>query len=101
MKGESGEFGAWQFLPTTWAGVSREILGSVAPQTPVNEEYVALKKIQLLLNEGNTEREVSLIWNTSLGGVEKPLEKKGKNKKGVHYDSVAYSLKVMTAYAEE
>lgn len=86
-------------MPSTWVGVSKEILGYVEIQTPINEEYVAVKKIQKLLDEGNTPRQVALVWNTSLGGVEKPLEKKGKNKKGVHFDSIAYALKVTKAYA--
>lgn len=101
MKGDSGEFGEWQFMPGTWDGVATEIVGSSVPQTPVNERYVAVKKIQKLLDEGKTEREIALIWNTSLGGSERPFEKRGTNKKGVRYDSVAYALKVMTAYAQE
>lgn len=88
-------------MPKTWSGVSREILGKVVPQTPINEEYVAIKKIQQLLNEGKKEKEIALIWNGSLGGSERPIIKKGTNKKGVKYDTLAYSLKVMTAYAQE
>lgn len=88
-------------MPDTWVLVSKEIEGEVIPQTPVNERYISAMKIQKLLDEGKTEREIALIWNTSLAGSEKPLEKKGTNKKGVKYDSVSYSLKVMTAYAEQ
>lgn len=85
-------------MPETWKIISKEIEGEVIPQTPVNEEYVATMKIQKLLDEGKSEREIALIWNGSLGGTEKPLEKKGKNKRGVRYDTVAYSQKVLEVY---
>lgn len=88
-------------MPDTWVGVSKEITGKVLPQSPLNEEYVAVKKIQKLLNEGHTEREVALIWNGSLGGSEQPIEKKGTNSKGVKYDTKLYAFKVLTAYAAE
>lgn len=88
-------------MPNTWIGVSKEITDHVLIQSPINQEYVAVKKIQKLLNEGHSEKEIALIWNSSLGGSEKPLVKKGTNKRGVKYDSGSYSLKVMTAYAQE
>lgn len=78
--------------------MSKEILGYVARQTPVNEEYVAVKKIEKLFAEGNTEKEIAMIWNGSLGGSEEPKVKKGKNKWGVKYDTLAYSQKVLAVY---
>lgn len=42
-----------------------------------------------------------MIWNGSLGGSEKAIPKKGKNKWGQKYDTVAYALKVTKAYAEQ
>jgi len=101
VHGDTGEFGQWQFMPGTWHDISIQVLGYVAPQTPINEQYVALMTVQRLLNEGKTERQVALIWNTSLGGTEKPLEIKGTNKKGVKFNSIAHAYKVMTAYAEQ
>lgn len=101
IHGATGEFGEWQFMPGTWKDISRQVLGYVAPQIPSNEKYVALMTVQRLLNEGKTERQIALIWNTSLGGSEKPLEIKGTNKKGVKFDSVAHAKKVLTAYAEQ
>lgn len=55
-------------------------------------------KIQKLLNKGHTVDEVAKIWNGSLGGSEKPLNKKGVNSKKVKYDTVAYALKVVETY---
>jgi hypothetical protein len=67
-------------------------------QTPINEEYVATKKIQKLLDEGNSVKEVGLIWNGSLGGTEEAVEKKGINRHGVLYDTTAYAKKVISAF---
>lgn len=94
LQGASGEFGAFQFMPATWEIISKEMTGKVLPQTPENEFKVAESKIAKLL-ETYTPEEVALIWNTSLGGAEKPFKRKGVNSKGVKYDSTAYSQKVL------
>lgn len=104
VHGASGEYGCVQFMPGTWRDISTEIVKEVLPQTPINEKYVAVHKIQELLDKGFDEKEVAMIWNTSLGGVEEPLIRKGEkviNGKKVKYDSVAHALKVMNAYAQE
>jgi hypothetical protein len=95
VKGASGEFGAFQFMPATWETISKQVAGQVIPQTPENERAVAEGKIAQLLAQGNTPEEVALIWNTSLGGAEKPFVRKGVNSKGVAYDSGAYAKKVV------
>lgn len=94
-KGASGEFGIFQFMPATWKSISKQVMGREVPQTPENETRVAMLKIQQLLEKGHTPKQVALIWNTSLGGVEKPLVKRGVNSKGVKYDSEAYANKVI------
>lgn len=76
-------------------------MGEVLTQTERNEWYVSVKKIQRLLDEGNTEREIALIWNGSLCGSEVAVEKKGVNRHGVAYDTVHYASLVLTAYAAE
>lgn len=95
IKGASGEFGAFQFIPATWAIISKEIAGQVIPQTAENERFIAEQKINQLLEKGHTPKEVALIWNTSLGGAEKPFVRKGTNKSGVNFDSGAYASKVV------
>lgn len=98
VRGASGEFGSFQFMPATWASVSKQVAGKVLQQTPANEQMVAEKKIQQLLDRGFDERQVALIWNTSLGGAETPREISGVNKFGVKYDSGAYANKVQRAF---
>lgn len=85
-------------MPSTWLGVSKEIAGQVLPETPINEQYVAVKKIQKLVSQGKDLHDIALIWNTSLGGSEKPKEIKGKNRLGVIFNSVAYAATVEKNY---
>lgn len=89
--GASGEYGCFQFMPQTWAGWSKKVFGYIASQTPINERYVALRKIQSHLDEGYNEEQVALIWNQ--GNASKC--KAGTNSKGVAYDSCLYVKKVI------
>lgn len=95
-KGGSGEFGAYQFMPSTWKSWAAQYLGNPnAEMTPANQDKVAQAKIQDLLNQGYSAKEIALIWN---GGS--PTVKKGTNKYGVAYDSGAYANKVMGALSK-
>lgn len=80
-------------MPDTWAYWSKHIFGYVEKQTPVNEEYIALHKIQYHLNQGHDESDIALIWNQGNPG---PC-KSGINKHGVHYDSCSYVEKVLVS----
>ena len=80
-------------MPDTWAYWSKTVIGYVAPQTPINERYVALHKIQHHLNEGYSDRGIALIWNQ---GNASPC-KSGVNSHGVAYDSCSYANKVLFA----
>jgi hypothetical protein len=101
VKGKSGERGSLQWMEGTYEAVSRQMTGETLAFTPINEKYVASLKVQKLLDQGKAKdaEEVARIWNTSLMGQEKPLVKKGVNKWGVAYDSLAHGLKVKTVYA--
>ena len=81
-------------MGATFIANSKEIEGKVLPFTEINEEYIAKMKIQKLLNEGHSPKNISLIWNQ--GNTSKC--KSGINSKGVRYDSCAYSQKVLLAY---
>lgn len=100
--GASGEKSCYQFMPKTYAGYSKEVLGYIAPLTPVNAEYVTTMKVQEWLEEGRTKEQILLAWNA---GENAKKCKKGINKHGVKYDSCAYITKglklIETAYAEE
>lgn len=92
-KGGSGEYGAYQFMPSTWKSWAKTYLGNAnAPMTPANQDKVALARIQALLNEGRNAQQIALIWN---GGS--PTIKAGVNKWGQKYDTGAYAKKVLAA----
>lgn len=91
VRGKTGEWGCFQFMPSTWAGWSKTVLGYVAEQTPATEYYVALKKIQHHINQGYSDADIARIWNQGNAGA----CVRGTNSSGVAYDSCAYEKKVM------
>ena len=78
-------------MPGTWAHWSKRVLGYVAKQTPINERYVALHKIQHHINQGHDDAAISRVWNQGNAG---PCVV-GVNSSGVAYNSCAYERKVM------
>ncbi len=89
--GKSGEVGALQFLPTTWARWSNEVLGYKAPMTLSNSKYVAGRMVDRFLKQGLKEKDIALMWNS---GQTKKCSA-GINKYGVEYDSCAYVRSVL------
>jgi hypothetical protein len=85
-------------MPGTYRAVSLEMTGEVLPPTPVNQDYIAMMKVQQLLDRGHSVRDIGLIWNGSLAGKEKPVAKRGINRWGVPYDTVAYANKILGTY---
>lgn len=94
VKGESGEIGAYQFMPSTYKKLSIIHLGTSTQMTPANQDLVAKKEMERLLREGYTERDIALVWNQGHRGK----CKSGVNKYGVKYDSCAYVNKVLKIY---
>lgn len=78
-------------MPDTWAHWSKQVFGYIEKQTPINEEYVALHKIQEHLNEGYSDTDIAKLWNQGHVGQ----CKSGTNRFGVKYDSCAYVRKVL------
>lgn len=89
-RGKSGEQGCLQYLPSTWAMWSKEVLGYVPEMTKTNELYVATKKIQRWMDSGYDVEEIACLWNSGT-----PTHKRGVNKYGVPYDTFAYAQAVI------
>jgi len=89
-RGGSGEVGCLQFLPSTWRKWSTDVLGYVPPMTKTNELYVAVHKIQGWLDQGYSNEEIAVIWNS--GG---PVHKVGVNKHGIAYNTYKYARAVL------
>ena len=94
-KGGSGEIGCLQYMPKTWEGDSKKYLGYVARPSFINQQYVTTYKIQAWIDQGKTDYQIGLLYNS--GQVR---EVKGVNKWGQRYDSGAYAKKLVTNIAE-
>lgn len=66
------------------------LLGYIPPRTATNERYVAVLKIQHLINQGYTDYQIGLIWNHG-----RPREVRGINSYGVEYDSALYARAIL------
>ena len=98
--GASGEYGAYQFMPATWASWSKEYAGKVLGQsignmemTQENQDSVAKFKIGQWLSNGLSPQQIAAKWNS---GSEFDWENKvGTNSKGVEYNVPGYVNKVV------
>lgn len=99
-KGRSGEYGAYQYTPATWASDSQKFLGKQIPLVGATKEQqneVAYKKIKFLKDQGYNVGAVASIWNS--GSPDKYLQDyKGINSYGASYDVPKYAKSVATAY---
>lgn len=93
-RGESGELGCYQFLPTTWCLYSKEIIGYCARQTPINEEFVVMMMIEKWLRDDFTVEQIALMWNQ--GHLAQCSS--GINEFGVPYDSCEYFKEMLKHY---
>lgn len=99
--GASGEYGAYQFMPSTWDSWSNDYANNVLGQsavlepTPQNQDAVAQYKIQQWLDNGLTPQQIAAKWNS---GSEFGWENKiGTNSQGVAYNVPSYVNKVTNA----
>jgi hypothetical protein len=86
IPGLSGEKGCHQYMPTTWKSYSEEVFGVVKEQTEENAETVTLSMIRKWLDDGRSDEEIFLIWNS---GSTREC-RSGINSHGVRYDSCTY-----------
>lgn len=86
LSGASGEKSCFQFMPSTFRGYAKEVLGYVPELTDENAEKVALLKIEKWLEEDLEPSEIFLIWNT---GRNRKCSS-GYNSAGTYYNSCEY-----------
>lgn len=97
-RGASGENGAYQFMPETWAQWASEYKkameqekGEEIPLPDIenasDQDAIAIFKIQQFLDQGLSARQIASKWNS---GSTKWEGKVGVNSKGVAYDVPAY-----------
>jgi len=96
-KGKSGEFGAYQFMPSTWKQFAKESLGNEdAEMSPSNQNAVAYTMIKKWKDSGLNPAQIAAKWNS--GSAEGWENKVGVNKLGVEYNVPMYVKKVTDAY---
>jgi len=86
IRGDSGEIGAYQFMPSTFKSASLKYLGQEIEPTPLNQDLIARLSIEDLIAQGYSDKEIALIWNSGTTEI-----RKGINKYGVPYDTEAYA----------
>jgi hypothetical protein len=100
-KGASGEYGAYQFMPKTWQGWSKQYLGQEnAPMSVANQNKVAYLRIKELKDQGLTPAQIASSWNSGGKDTYKTTGEAAKstNDQGVDYDVPAYVKKVSQNY---
>lgn len=101
IHGATGELPTkYQFMPKTWKSLAKRYLKDQnAKPTNDNQDKVAIQHIKTLLDQGNTPRQVAMIWN---GG--KPYRRTGtvktKSGKVIHYDTGRYADTVLAIYSK-
>lgn len=101
-KGKDGEFGAYQFMPDTWASSSQKYLGQSTPLTSSTKEQqneVAYKQIKDWKDAGHNVGEIASMWNAGPGLPNAYIDgNKGTSTAGAPYDTKAYAKRVAEAY---
>lgn len=104
-KGASGEFGAYQFMPSTWDAYAREagVNAAFGSASPDQQNEVAYKKIKQWKDQGYNVGQIASMWNAGPGKPDAYQEGwKGTvtlpNGQKVDYDTPAYAKKVAEAY---
>lgn len=101
--GKSGEYGAYQWEPATWAAQSAAAGVNVPLQqaTPAQQNQVAYTQIKKWKDQGYNVGQIASMWNAGEGDPDAYINgNKGTNSSGVSYDTKAYAQKVATAYQQ-
>lgn len=102
QKGQSGEFGAYQFMPATYKNYAQKYLGNAdAPPTVENQNKIAYSFIKEKKDEGYNPAQIASMWNAGEGKPDAYKEGfSGTNAQGVHYDTPAYVAKFSANYQQ-
>lgn len=102
-QGASGEYGAYQWEPDTWASMSKAAGVNVPldQSTLQQQNQVAYTQIKAWKDEGYNVGQIASMWNAGEGDPNAYLEDhEGTNAEGVNYNTPAYAQKVATLYQQ-
>jgi len=95
-RGLSGEYGAYQFLPSTWTLYCLEFYGKELDiRVDENQDRVAYLKLKKLLDNGFTEDQIASFWNSGRANGHHLV---GVNKHGVPYNVKKYVDNFLSIY---
>jgi len=106
-KGASGEFGAYQFMPDTWAKQAQKygVTSSLDKATPEEQNKVAYSQIKEWKDAGYNPGQIASMWNAGVGEPDAYTGKfsdgspsMGTNKQGVKFNVPQYAKSVAQAY---
>jgi hypothetical protein len=98
-KGQTGEGGAYQFMPAVWKEwAAKYIKDPNAPQTAENQNAVAYLRIKERKDAGLTPAQILSEWNSGSTIYE---GKKGVNSSGAAYDVPTYVRRGIERFQEE
>lgn len=104
IKGQSGEYGAYQYTPDTWNARAKKYLGANAPAltaaTPDQQNQVTYDWVADKLAAGFTPAQIASMHNAGEGAPDAYQGNAGTNSYGVKYDTKQYTLGVQK-YAEQ
>lgn len=93
--GGSGEYGAYQYTPSTWKYYCMMFFGEYLDiKVPENQDKVSAAKVQLLIDKGYTDQQIAAVWNCG-----RPDDWEGRigiNSHGVPYNVPRYVQKFMS-----
>lgn len=97
-KGGSGEFGAYQFMPSTYTGYAKKYLGNSAAAPSVeNQNKIAYSFVKEKKDAGFTPAQIASMWNAGeddpdayKGTFSNGKPSQGTNSSGVYYDVPGY-----------
>lgn len=100
IRGASGEYGAYQYVPATWAIYSYAYCGKVLDITvPENQDKVTQYKIRSMMIKGYSIEDIAATWNS--GSKDNWETKIGVNKFGVKYNVPLYVNKFKSMYNKQ
>lgn len=102
-QGKSGEFGAYQWEPQSWATMSSAAGVNVPLQqaTPAQQNQVAYNQIKAWKDQGYNVGQIASMWNAGEGKPNAYIDgNEGVNAEGVSYDTATYAKNVATAYQQ-
>jgi hypothetical protein len=92
VRGESGEYGRYQFTRQTWSALCKEYYGEVKPMHAYHQEVVASRVVHELIDKGYSDAEIASIWNCGKPDWNGRI---GVNRVGVKYDVPNHVMKVV------